>query len=723
MQAHNDGDEPYYLRNHSAISWMTPATLSSAAWFERNAPPGSRILFAADLYGYSFAFVLPEHHTMILPWHENDLRLRLVDGELCIVANALYEDVEHTCITEDFLYLVKIRGYAHAGGYHIVFERDLMQALDRDIDYVYLPVYRHYTRHTFQYMPPLFAPDFGSLALEPQSKIVMGDGVADDFEFYIFKVQREHLGRFGSIPLLIDEYAWSHLQSEARELVGDDYEYPLLKALGNPEIRLLGEGPSIADDYGHLGDVYLRNGQVEAAVRQYRVVLRLAPWYAKQFAERAARMQSEYPDLPATSVLLGDAWRLSGEFAEAQRSYRRVFAMPDVPDEWLAAAYEGLGEINLAMGAIEPAVVEFQQAVALVAALPTQKRLYQAQSIMARQNDAWGTALFLERTATMLAEFDRFRAVLAWAGKSEHLAYDLLMEPRTVSPDLDQRFVRNDFFDIGNVPRAVLFAHAPVTIAYTLRLPEDAHLRFSIALSPEIWQLGKGDGVEFLVNLDDEQAVRHILLHTYIDPKNLSADRRWHPYDLDLSSWGGQVVTLALVTQPGESQRFDWAGWGEPRIVQPATYSFLSQLSKVDTHGASQDQLRLDWMIINSQLRDVIFAHPFSQVTYPVYIPPDAALCFGMGLDPLVWSPAKGDGVRFEVVVQNEGMEQIVFSRYIDPKNNANDRRWFDECVSLEKFANQDIKLSFVTSPGPAGDDHYDWAGWSNPVLMNAPGQ
>ena len=58
---------------------------------------------------------------------------------------------------------------------------------------------------------------------------------------------------------------------------------------------------------------------------------------------------------------------------------------------------------------------------------------------------------------------------------------------------------------------------------------------------------------------------------TYIDPKQDEADRRWHPYVIDLSDYAGQVVTIIFETGTGPAgdYRYDWAGWGAPRLLKP----------------------------------------------------------------------------------------------------------------------------------------------------------
>jgi 4-amino-4-deoxy-L-arabinose transferase-like glycosyltransferase len=124
-------------------------------------------------------------------------------------------------------------------------------------------------------------------------------------------------------------------------------------------------------------------------------------------------------------------------------------------------------------------------------------------------------------------------------------------------------------FTIADDTRAVLAMQPPSAITYTLYLPARAALRTAIALNPEIWQPDKGDGVEFLIQLEAADG-SHELLRRWIDPKHEPIDRRWHDIAIDLSAYAGQNVRLTLRTLPGPAGdgRYDWAGWGAPVIVQ-----------------------------------------------------------------------------------------------------------------------------------------------------------
>ena len=124
-------------------------------------------------------------------------------------------------------------------------------------------------------------------------------------------------------------------------------------------------------------------------------------------------------------------------------------------------------------------------------------------------------------------------------------------------------------FTINGDTRPVLTMQPPAAITYTLSLPQRAVLKTALALNPQIWQPDKGDGVVFVVDVCAASGCQ-TLLQKEIDPKRRVEDRRWHDVTLDLRAFAGQTAQLVLRTLPGAAGdgSYDWAGWGEPVIVQ-----------------------------------------------------------------------------------------------------------------------------------------------------------
>ncbi|MGH7800734.1 MAG: hypothetical protein ACREOW_08915 [Thermodesulfobacteriota bacterium] len=147
-------------------------------------------------------------------------------------------------------------------------------------------------------------------------------------------------------------------------------------------------------------------------------------------------------------------------------------------------------------------------------------------------------------------------------------------------------------------------------------------------------------------------------------------------------------------------------------------YSFLKNLNNADIKIPSSVRTSISILDIYGDFRISLFAHPRSDITYKLTLPERPLLTFGIGLDSKSWGADKGDGVLFEIYVRDGSVRERVFSKYIDPKNKSEDRKWHDEVVDLSKYGGKVVSLSFVTTPGPNNNPDYDWAGWSNPKLI-----
>lgn len=96
-------------------------------------------------------------------------------------------------------------------------------------------------------------------------------------------------------------------------------------------------------------------------------------------------------------------------------------------------------------------------------------------------------------------------------------------------------------------------------------------------------------------------------------------------------------------------------------------------------------------------------------------------MVFTYGIMDEAWNKG-GDGVEFKVRLDTKENEPevILFSKYINPKVNAEDRKWFQGSVDLSQFSRKEITLVFetvgsVVSPIKQDfDNSYDYAVWSD---------
>lgn len=118
--------------------------------------------------------------------------------------------------------------------------------------------------------------------------------------------------------------------------------------------------------------------------------------------------------------------------------------------------------------------------------------------------------------------------------------------------------------------------------------------------------------------------------------------------------------------------------------------------------------------------RRAIFQHPTTTITFAdVSIGERAILELAIALTEDAWQKP-GDGVQFSIdIVDDTGQVLEQYSRYIDPKQNPDQRRWIDEHVDVSALSGRTVTFVFRTSPGPEGNTLFDWAAWGDPRLVS----
>ncbi|MBN2381516.1 sulfatase [bacterium] len=97
---------------------------------------------------------------------------------------------------------------------------------------------------------------------------------------------------------------------------------------------------------------------------------------------------------------------------------------------------------------------------------------------------------------------------------------------------------------------------------------------------------------------------------------------------------------------------------------------------------------------IGIETRDALILFAPQIIESRFKVPSEASLKFGFGALEKSYQ-GRGDGFQLTVKIIAGAEEEIVYSRYIDPKKNIGDRRWFDTTLDLKSYAGQDICLCF----------------------------
>jgi hypothetical protein len=134
-------------------------------------------------------------------------------------------------------------------------------------------------------------------------------------------------------------------------------------------------------------------------------------------------------------------------------------------------------------------------------------------------------------------------------------------------------------------------------------------------------------------------------------------------------------------------------------------------------------------LTVNGETRTVIKQIPInrwdahavdSRIAYDnISIPPNTKLNFGIAFNEASWSK-ETDGATFEIMIQEEGNlnATTVFTQFLDPHSNVDDRGWKDYSLDLEAFVGKTVSIYFITNGGPQNNISYDWIYWSNPILI-----
>ncbi len=265
---------------------------------------------------------------------------------------------------------------------------------------------------------------------------------------------------------------------------------------------------------------------------------------------------------------------------------------------------------------------------------------------------------------------------------------------------------------VGNTPRLmsrVAIGGAPYVDFLKSRAARD-HLRFfgeDALLVPE-WSAAFGvSDVRDLNALYDSHYLKFVRAFLPSGPTTEEFDRFTGVQPLDF--------TTPLQQRFLELSSIGYVGGN--RLIG-ADESLLNTAVAADTADISPS-LRVGAFSAGDAERTGVFMHaPRKRFPIAVTIPSGARLLnFSTGMSASTWSDPTaicGAGARFIVELQDaRGNVTKLSDTYIDPKHNIGQRHWFDQSVSIRRWAGQFAQLLFTTQPGPSGSTCADWALWS----------
>ncbi len=315
--------------------------------------------------------------------------------------------------------------------------------------------------------------------------------------------------------------------------------------------------------------------------------------------------------------------------------------------------------------------------------------------------------------------------------------------------------------NVAGTRKAAIFAHPPVQRGsgdtfgeFALALPESSRitLEFDIGL-PDGSE--NSDGVTFIVSVQGDEIFRR-----HHD------EQRWERVALNLTHYSGETVLLRFTTNPGPGGHtsWDWAVWGEPKIIAepvdaPINVGFFVPTEPIKHFPAEIQSVGGGQYFLETALptQILLFFEPVQQVVPPFNLrsaefvaglefdgifrlgsafgsgarrvadsggvrketifahPPrdgETVLQFLLALPQardatFAFSMGLGEGgsasngVHFKVLLNGQSR----FEQFIDT------RGWMDARISLAEFAGEPVLLELVTNPaGSANSDKANWA-------------
>lgn len=126
---------------------------------------------------------------------------------------------------------------------------------------------------------------------------------------------------------------------------------------------------------------------------------------------------------------------------------------------------------------------------------------------------------------------------------------------------------------LGSESMPAIFEHPQgptgTTIVYeNIDIREGSRLEFSIGIDEGVWDKPESDGVTFEIHLHDPIAntTQEVFSYT-LDPAHVTQDRVWHHFAIPLEGYPAGNVSVLFITRPNGNAAYDWAWWGDPKIV------------------------------------------------------------------------------------------------------------------------------------------------------------
>ena len=156
------------------------------------------------------------------------------------------------------------------------------------------------------------------------------------------------------------------------------------------------------------------------------------------------------------------------------------------------------------------------------------------------------------------------------------------------------------------------------------------------------------------------------------------------------------------------------------RAASPLAFDLVSLVADDPGAAAGVDAVMRG---AHGQTRTAVRMKIPAAASYPVTIPPQAFLKFGLSASALVFaveSPELAQPVTASVFFADEAGREKLYQRRIDLKNRPDDRTWFEEKVDLAALAGRTGTLQFETTSEIIDEAEITLVYWSTPRITEA---
>ncbi len=149
-------------------------------------------------------------------------------------------------------------------------------------------------------------------------------------------------------------------------------------------------------------------------------------------------------------------------------------------------------------------------------------------------------------------------------------------------------------------------------------------------------------------------------------------------------------------------------------------FNFYESLKTAQIEEADSSQVRRAEFKINGIPREVIYQHPESKIKFRnISLYTNSRLSFRYGINEKNWGK-NTDGVVFKIYIESKDTAKSeIFSDYLKPADNREDRKWLFESISLEEYGGRTVSITFKTECHSNCEN--DGAGWADMEIISPP--